>query len=138
MIKETIKYIDFDGVEREEDFYFNIRKDELLRFEAKRKGGLEKVLHKIMQEQDTAKVYALFEEIIELAYGEKSLDGKYHEKSKKKFKRFKSTEAYSELIFKLIKNEGEYASKFINGCLPSDMQDEMGRALPQDHKSKTD
>lgn len=138
MIKETIKYRDFDGTEREEDFYFNIKKDELLRFESKRKGGLEKVLHRIMQEQDVSKVYTLFEEIIELAYGEKSLDGKYHEKSKKKFKRFKSTEAYSELILKLIKNEGEYASKFINGCLPSDMQDEMGRALPQDHKSKTD
>ena len=29
MLKKTIKYTDYNGIEREEDFYFNLNKAEL-------------------------------------------------------------------------------------------------------------
>lgn len=41
MIKKTISYTDYDGVDRKEDFYFNISKSELTKMNANVEGGLE-------------------------------------------------------------------------------------------------
>ena len=40
MYKKTIKYVDFNGVEREEDFYFHMTKAEAIKAEMSEKGGL--------------------------------------------------------------------------------------------------
>ena len=52
------------------------------------------------------------------AYGEKSLDGKYFEKSPERSLRFSQTEAYSELFLELL--DPEKAAAFINAILPQD------------------
>lgn len=44
MIKKRIKYTDFNGVEREEDFYFNISKAELVEMESSRETVLLNIL----------------------------------------------------------------------------------------------
>ena len=48
MLKKTIKFTDFMGVEREEDFYFNLTKAEIMEMEMSETGGLAESIKKII------------------------------------------------------------------------------------------
>lgn len=116
MIKETIKYTDYNGEEREEDFYFNLSRAEIIKMNYSYEGGLEGLIQKIVKEKDTVKIYKMFTDILFMAYGEKSADGKRFIKSEEISTAFIQTEAYSELIMKLIQ-DADYAAKFVNGII---------------------
>lgn len=117
MLKKTIKYTDYDGNEREEDFYFNLTKAECIKLQLSTDGGLEKKLRKIIAEQDVPKILPIFEEIVLGAYGEKSMDGKRFMKSKELSEAFSQTEAYTELFMELV-SDADAAAAFINGIIP--------------------
>ena len=117
VLKKTITYKDYDDNERTEDFYFNLSKAELAEMELSTTGGLEKTIKKIVDEQDTAKLSALFKDLISRAYGEKTLDGKRFIKSKELSDAFMQTEAYVELFMELLGKEGA-AATFVNGIIP--------------------
>lgn len=118
MLKKTIKYTDYNGNEREEDFYFNLSKAELMEMELGTTGGMTELIKKIVNEQDNAKIMKLFKEILLKSYGEKSLDGKRFVKSEELSKEFEQTEAYSELLVELISGGEETISAFINSIIP--------------------
>lgn len=125
MLKKTIKYTDFDGNERVEDFYFNLKQAELMEMELSTQGGMEKLIQKIIAEQDSKKIVALFKELILKSYGEKSLDGKRFIKSDELSKEFEQTEAYSELFMELATN-AEAAANFVNGIMPDSVKQNLG------------
>lgn len=58
----------------------------------------------------------VFKDIILKSYGKKSDDGKRFIKSKELSEEFSQTEAYSELMVELIKDENA-ASTFVNGLI---------------------
>lgn len=120
MYKKTIKYVDYDGNEREEDFYFNLNKAELLNMDFNADGSLEAYINKIVKEQDKKQLIKLFQDIILMSYGVKSLDGKHFKKSKEITDDFVSTEAYSTLYVELATNS-QAASDFVNGIIPADI-----------------
>jgi len=117
MIKKTIKYTDYDGNEREEDFYFNLTKMELTELELSNDGGLSKLMQKLVQENDVKRIMETFKKIINLSYGEKSLDGKRFVKNEEVLNKFIQTEAYSNLFMELTTSD-EKAAAFINGIVP--------------------
>lgn len=117
MLKKTITYTDYNGVERTEDYLFNLNKAELLELGLSKKGGLEQWIEKIVQEEDAPKLVAIFKEIILKAYGEKSADGKRFIKSDELAEEFSQTEAYVELFIELA-TKAEAAAAFINGITP--------------------
>lgn len=121
MLKKTITYTDYNGVERTEDFYFNLSKAELMEMELSTEGGMEAYINKISSTQDKPTLIKLFKEIILKAYGEKSLDGKHFNKSEELSKAFSCTEAYSILFMELATSD-EAAALFINGVIPQDVQ----------------
>ena len=121
MFKKTIKYTDFDGVERKEDFYFNLTKAELLELQMSMDGGLRSYLERIVKTQSQPELIKMFKEIIMKAYGEKSPDGKRFMKSDEIRMNFECTEAYSELFMELATNS-DAAADFINALLPSDFR----------------
>ena len=82
MLKKTIEYIDYEGNERKEDFYFNLTKAEVMEMEMGTTGGMKKMLEKIVAEQDSKRIIETFKDIIMRSYGEKSPDGKRFEKQK--------------------------------------------------------
>lgn len=47
MLKKNIKYVDYDGNDRAEDFYFNLNKAEVIELQLGTVGGLTKTLEKI-------------------------------------------------------------------------------------------
>lgn len=121
MLKKTIKYTDYDGNEREEDFYFNLNKAEVTEMELSKQGGLSEYIKRIVAAQDAPSLIELFKELICKSYGEKSLDGKRFVKSKELTEEFTQTEAYAELFVELASN-AEEATKFVNGIMPKNMK----------------
>lgn len=121
MFKKTIKYIDFDGNERKEDFYFNLTKAELLEMQLSIEGGLKGHLERIIKTQSQPELIKMFKDIIMRAYGEKSPDGKRFMKSDEIRQNFECTEAYSELFMELA-TDSDAAAEFVNALLPNDIQ----------------
>lgn len=121
MFKKTIKYTDFDGNERKEDFYFNLTKAELLEMQLSIEGGLQGHLERIIKTQSQPELIKMFKDIIMRAYGEKSPDGKRFMKSDEIRQNFECTEAYSELFMELA-TDSDAAAEFINALLPNDIQ----------------
>lgn len=124
MLKETRTYTDYDGVERTEDFYFNLSKAELIEMQSSESGGLDKYIERITQEQDMKKIIAFFKELVLKAYGKKSDDGRRFIKSEEISKEFSETEAYSDLFMELA-TDADKAAKFVNGLIPNDLASEL-------------
>ena len=120
MIVKTIKYEDYNGNAREEKFYFNLSKAEILEMEASKNGGLSAYIQRIAEEQDAPKIMELFKELLQKSYGVKSDDGKRFIKSKELTEAFVQTEAYSELFVLLASNADE-ATEFVNGIIPKNL-----------------
>lgn len=119
MLKKTITYTDYNGLERTEDFYFNLSQAELMEMELGTNGGMAEMIKRIVSAQDAPSIIKIFKEIILKAYGVKSPDGKRFEKSKEITSAFEQTEAYSQLFVELA-TDAEKASEFINGVVPND------------------
>lgn len=125
MLKKNIKYVDYAGNDRAEDFYFNLNKAEVIELQLGTVGGLTKTLEKIVQEKDTSRIIEYFKTIILKAYGEKSADGRRFIKSQELRDAFEQTEAYSELFMELA-SDAKMAAEFINGVLPKEAADAIG------------
>lgn len=117
MLKKTMTYTDYNGVERTEDFYFNLTKAEVMEMEMSTSGGLSEMINKIVATQDAPAIIKIFKDIILKSYGEKSLDGKKFVKSEELSNAFSQTEAYSMLFMELA-TDTEAASNFINAIVP--------------------
>lgn len=124
MLKKTITYTDYDGVERKEDFYFNLSKAELMEMEMGTTGGMQKMIEQMTKTQDGKRLIELFKDTILRSYGEKSLDGKRFIKSKELSEAFAQTEAYSELFMELASDD-KAAAAFVNGIIPKSIADEI-------------
>ena len=119
MLKKTIKYTEYNGVERTEDFWFNLSKAEIMEMELSTIGGLAESIQKIVKEQDAPAIIKIFKDLILKAYGEKSPDGKRFIKSDEIALAFSQTEAYSNLFMELA-TDADAAAKFVNGIIPAD------------------
>ena len=101
MLKKTIKFTDYNGEEKSQDFYFNLNKAELLEMELSAEGGLENTINRLILQ----------------SYGEKTIDGRF-EKSHELSKKFSETAAYPELFTELA-TDADAASAFVNGIIPT-------------------
>lgn len=126
MLKETITYVDFNDLERTEDFYFNLTRTELIRMEMSKNGSLTGLLTKITKANDMPDIFEAMENLILKAYGEKSIDGRHFNKSEEISNMFMNTPAYDKLFEKLT-TDANYAYKFLLGILPADLADQANK-----------
>lgn len=121
MRKELISYVDYNGTERNEEFYFNLTRTECVALNNKTPGGLAAVLERIVKANDTAVIQATFEDLLGRSFGVKSEDGRRLIKGRnmEHFIAFQETPAYDELICKLISTPG-YAAEFFNDVIPTE------------------
>jgi hypothetical protein len=124
MIKETIKYTDYNGVEREDDFYFNLTKAEVMEMEMSTKGGLAEMIQRIVKAGDQPAIIKIFKDLIVKAYGVKSPDGKRFIKNQEVVDEFVQSEAFSELFMKLA-TDADAASRFVNGIVPANLAKQL-------------
>lgn len=124
MLKESITYTDFNGLERTEDFYFNLTKNELVKMETSKDGSLSAKLTRIVNAKDAHDIIAALDSIMLKAYGEKSSDGRRFVKSEEISNAFSQTPAYDSLFDKML-SDTDYAVKFVKGILPADLASQI-------------
>lgn len=124
MLKKTMTYTDYDGVERTQDFYFNLSKAEILEMQLSSDGGYDKLLERIVKAKDTKSLIAIFKDLILRSYGIKSDDGKRFMKSPEISAEFEQTPAYSDLFMQLA-TDTDAATAFVTGIIPGDLQNEV-------------
>lgn len=122
MLAKKIKYTDYNGNEREETFYFNLKSSELMDLELSEQGGILQTLNKIVETKDGPKLLEYFKKIILGSYGEKSPDGRRFIKSPELSKAFEETEAYSELVMSFYRDP-KTAADFVNAIMPATIQE---------------
>lgn len=132
MLVKNIKYTDYNGVEREEKYYFNLSKAEAIDMELSKEGGFGEYVQKLVNANDIHSLIKVFKDLILLSYGEKSEDGKSFIKVNKDGHRladdFAQTEAFSELYSELALN-AEAGSNFIQGIMPKDLEKKLNDAV---------
>lgn len=123
MLKKRIKYTDYNGVEKEKDFFFNLKKSELVDLAYKTPGGFINYINKITEANDESALWKAFRDVVVMSYGEKSDDGERFIKTPELAAAFEQTEAFSELIMELIEQDGA-AESFINSVMPKDISEQ--------------
>ena len=124
MLKKTITYTDYDGVERTEDFYFNFTEAELMEWQLVTNGGLTSYVQKIVDAKDQPRLITLFKELLLKAYGIKSDDGRRFIKSDKISEEFSQSPAYSILYMELVTDD-KVAADFVNGIIPAKLSKQV-------------
>lgn len=126
MLKKSITYVDFNGDETTEEFYFHMSKAELVELELSYQGGLTEQLKRILDAEDSKAIISEFKNIILSSYGQRSSDGKRFVKTQALRDEFESTEAYSTLFMELV-TDAEKAAEFVQGIIPSDLAEEAAK-----------
>ena len=131
MIKKTVTYTDYNGVDRTENFYFNLSEAEVMEMEMSTEGGMAESIQKVVDAKDAPAIIRVFKDLVLKAYGVKSDDGRRFMKTKADGTRyaddFKETEAYSQIFMELA-TDADAAAKFVNGIVPAKLAQKA--ALP--------
>ena len=126
MLAKKIKYTDFNNVERNETFYFNISEAEATELELEESGGLISLIMQMIESQNIPYLFKLFKKLIGAAIGEKSNDGKYLMKSSEITNKFFATNAYNNLFMEIISSP-DAAANFVNSIVPANVAGEASK-----------
>lgn len=129
MFKKTVNYTDYNGQERQEDFYFNLTKAEVLEMELSTTGGLSAMIQGVIDAKDTPQLIRIFKDLVLKSYGKKSPDGRRFIKSAELTEEFAQTEAYSEIFMELATND-EAATAFVQGITPKGLENYTSSTKP--------
>ena len=118
MVKKTIKYTDYNGVEREEDFYFHLNSREIIQMEhGDPSGSLMKKIEGIVNNQDVYDILDTIEWFVRKAYGVRSEDGRGFRKTEEDVEAFLQSAAYEEFYVSFLEDP-EGAANFIESLIP--------------------
>ena len=117
MYKKTMTYEDYNGIERTEDFYFNLNKAEIAEMELTKDGGFANYIQKIVAAKKQSEIVRLFKRLLLMSFGEKSDDGRRFIKSRELSREFEESAAFPEFYMLLATDEKE-ATAFVNGITP--------------------
>ena len=124
MYKKTVTYEDYNGVERTEDFFFNLTKAELTEMQVSVAGGYAAMIDNIAKAKDTAAMINIFKELIIKSYGIKSDDGRRFIKRPELTQEFMDTPAFSATYMDLVTDD-KAAAEFINKVIPKSLAAEV-------------
>jgi DNA helicase HerA-like ATPase len=135
MIRKEIQFKNYADETEKGVFYFNMSKGELVMQQMsaidQHTESFQDKLEKIGKNLQGKALVETLKEIIEEAYGEKTVDGKQFVKVRNGIKlveNFLSSGAYSELIVELL-SSAQGMADFINGLMPSDLRDQVNQEV---------
>ena len=127
MLKKTVTYEDYNGVEHTEDFYFNLTKVECMELEYG--FGADETLsgsiQTLINAGDMATVIKTIKKIVLTSYGIKSPDGKRFIKNDTIRTEFEENPAFEQIYWELVTNS-EKAADFLTGIMPSAIRNGLG------------
>lgn len=129
MYAVTKTYKDFNGVERTETKLFNLTETEVMEMELGTAGGVAEMLQRIVDAKDQPTIIKFFKEFILKAYGEKSADGTYFEKSEEFPESLPALSSTIFLIMELATDDSK-AAEFVNHVIPKvvDIKKQFGKS----------
>lgn len=133
MLKKTYTYIDFNGTERTEDFYFNLNEAEIMDMQLTTVGGLTELVDSIIKAKEGPAIAKLFKDLVLKSYGKKSADGKRFEKSQAIRDEFEQSPVFPKIYMELALDDAAGAN-FVNGILPSDLAQKVQGELAKQNK----
>lgn len=117
MLKRTITHADTNGNEITKDYWFHLTKVEVLELQ------IMDDIEAVYSSNDPQRIIPTLKKIIRYSVGERFGDD--FEKSERFANRFISSDAYSELLMKMLfenKNAEEAVVEFFRGILPVEAQ----------------
>lgn len=122
MLKKTITFTGFDGVERTTDLYFNLTKTDLIDWSADSPQGIQYDMQIAIDNQDKRKLLDFVKDLIFRSYGIRDADGVHFDRSPEISRRFMNSAMYDALLLEIFGDEdGTVAAAFINGLMPPDL-----------------
>lgn len=118
MYRKKIKFTDYNGVEQEREYLFNLSRAELLEMELLHPEGLKAWIERLVETDDRETIIQTFKDIILNSYGIKDETGLRFVKSPEISEAFYQSEAYTELFLELV-SDADAAAKFVNGIVAS-------------------
>lgn len=132
LLNKSITYTDYNGNQRTEQFSFNLNKAELLELDSKYPSiGLNGEVSRISKLGNPGAFAPLFKEIITMAYGEKTDDGRRFVKSKELSDSFVQTAAYDVLFMELASTE-DSMENFLQAIMPKDISLAIQKQIEDD------
>lgn len=122
MFVKLIRYQDFDGVEKTAECRFHLSKAELMKLNL-RYGNVARKMEELEARKDNEAIFAMVEDVILTAYGEKVTlpDGReVFLKDELRRQAFQSSEAFSELVMEMATRK-EAVAEFVSGVVPGSM-----------------
>ena len=119
MLKETIRFTDFNDQPAVTVEYFNLTKNEIIDLEDSIEGGLAAMMRKVEDNPTAGGVLNLLKTLTHAAYGIKSDDGKFFDKSPEITNKFVHSAFYDDFLFSLLENDSVKGLQFIRGIIPS-------------------
>ncbi|HMS83600.1 MAG TPA: hypothetical protein PKD12_08120 [Nitrospira sp.] len=117
MLKKDITFEDLEGNPVTETHYFHLTKADLIELQLGKQGGFEEWLQRVIAAEDGKELVRALKDIILMAYGVKSEDGKRFIKTETLRAEFANSEAFAELFAEIAMDQDK-ASAFVNGIIP--------------------
>lgn len=116
MLKQKVKYEDFDGNIQDETLYFNLSRMELVALQGRYgKEDMAKYIEKLIEDKNLEKMYELLNDIVLTAYGVRSEDGKRFIKNEQIRGEFVQSLAYEALIEDFHDETRKVLENFVTG-----------------------
>ena len=116
MLKQLVKYEDFDGNIQTEELYFNLNRMELIAFQQRYgSDNMEAYINKLIEEKQLQPMYDLLNDFVFTAYGIKSEDGKRFIKNDQIREDFQQSLAYEALIEDFHDDSRKVLEHFVSG-----------------------
>lgn len=116
MLKQKVKYEDFDENIQDETLYFNLSRMELVALQGRYgKEDMAKYIEKLIEDKNLEKMYELLNDIVLTAYGVRSEDGKRFIKNEQIREEFVQSLAYEALIEDFHDETRKVLENFVTG-----------------------
>jgi hypothetical protein len=127
MLARPITYVNGFGDTVTETFYFNLSMEEFFEITSEFEGTPEEVLKQLSDNPDPKALLKQFKKIILAAYGLRSDDGKYFDKSDELKERFSKSFAY-QALFTELSTEENALDVFFRGAISKDLLKKLEEA----------
>lgn len=124
MITKTVTYENFNGEEVTKTLYFHLKATALARMELRSETNghtFPELLQKLIDETQYEKLYDVVEELLLMAYGEKSEDGESFVQSEEMKNEFKNSAAFEAVMTDILMDDVENTLEFIRSLAPKSL-----------------
>lgn len=138
MLKQDIKFVDYNGNERTITEYFHLNEAEIVELQAKSADGIQAEMQDAILSNDAGRVLDFIKMLVHKSYGKKTPDGLNFEKSPEILDKFITSAYYSDFLLGLIEDNGRRGQEFVQGIMPAKLVERATAQIQGQQAGKVD